>query len=74
MGRVNPSGVTAMETIVGAVTVSVVVCEMLAKDAEMVVVPGVTVVASPLASMVAVAVDDEPHVTSVVISALLPSL
>ena len=63
-----------METIVGAVTVSVVVCEMLAKDAEMVVVPAATVVASPFASMVAVAVDEEPHVTRVVISALLPSL
>ncbi len=74
MARVNPSGVTAMETTVGAVTVRVVVCEMLAKVAEMVVGPAATVVASPLASMVAVAGDDEAHVTKLVMSALLPSL
>ncbi len=73
MASVWPSGVTAIETIVGAVTVRVVLCEMLAKDAEMVVVPAATVAASPLASMVAAAVD-EAHVTNVVMSALLPSL
>ncbi len=74
MARVKPSGVTAMETMVGAVTVRVVLCEMLAKDAEMVVGPAASVDARPLASIVAVAGDDEPHVTNVVMSALLPSL
>ncbi len=47
---------------------------MFPKDAEMLVVPAATAVASPLASMVAVAVVEEIHVTRLVISALLPSV
>lgn len=71
---VSPSGVTAIETIVGAVTVNVVDCEMPPKLAEMLVEPAASALASPLALMVAVAVDDELQVTIVVRSALLPSL
>jgi len=74
MPRVNPTGVTAIETIVGAVTVSVVDCETPAKLAEMLVEPEVSALAIPAAVMVAAAVDDELQVTSVVKSALLPSL
>jgi len=72
--RVRPTGVTATETMVGAVTVSDVLCEMLASDAEMVVVPAATPVANPLALIVAVAVVDELHITRFVRSELLPSL
>ena len=74
MARVRPTGVTAMETMVGAVTVRVVPCETLPSEAVMVVVPAATPAANPLASIVAVAVAEELHVTKFVISALLPSL
>ena len=74
MPRVNPTGVTAIETIVGAVTVSVVDCETPAKLAEMLVEPEVSALAIPAAVIVATAVEDELQVTSVVKSALLPSL
>ena len=72
--RVRPTGVTAIETMVGAVTVSDVLCEMLARDAVMVVVPAAAPVANPLALIVAVAVVDELHITRFVRSELLPSL
>src|SRR6266567_938019 len=55
MPRVNPTGVTAIETTVGAVTVSVVDCETPAKLAEMLVVPGATAATAPFEAMVAVA-------------------
>ena len=74
MPRVNPTGVTAIETMVGAVTVSVVDCETPAKLAEMFVVPAATAVAIPFETIVAVAVEEEAHATNVVRSALLPSL
>jgi len=74
MPRVNPTGVTAIETIVGAVTVSVVDRETPAKLAEMLVEPEVSALAIPAAVIVATAVEDELQVTSVVKSALLPSL
>lgn len=74
MARVRPTGVTAMDTIVGAVTVTVVDCETPAKDAETLVEPAATAVSNPLASMVAIAVEEELQVTRVVRSEVLPSL
>ena len=74
MPRVNPTGVTAIETTVGAVTVSVVDCETPAKLAEMLVVPAATAAAAPFEAMVAVAVEEEAHATNAVRSAVLPSL
>ena len=74
MPRVNPTGVTAIDTIVGAVTVRVVDCETPAKLAEMLVEPEATALAIPAAVIVATDVEDELQVTSVVKSALLPSL
>jgi len=62
-----------METMVGAVTVRPVDAETPAKLAEIFVVPAVTAVASPVTLMVATPLEDEPQVTSVVRSALLPS-
>lgn len=47
---------------------------MLPKAAKMLVAPAATAVASPLASMVAVAVLEELHETRLVMSALLPSV
>jgi hypothetical protein len=74
MPSVNPTGVTAIETIVGAVTVRVVDCEIPPKLAEMFVEPDATELTSPVALIVAVAVEDEFQVTIAVRSALLPSL
>jgi hypothetical protein len=74
MPSVNPTGVTAIETIVGAVTVRVVDCEMPPKLAETFVEPDATALTSPVALTVAVAVEDEFQVTIAVRSALLPSL
>ncbi len=72
--RVRPTGVTAIDTMLGAVTVSEVDCVTPAKDAEIFVLPAATAVTNPDALIVAVAVADELHVTSKVMSALLPSL
>ena len=72
--RVSPTGVTAIETIVGAVTVRLVEAETPAKLAEIFVVPAVTALASPLPPIVATPVEDEAHVTRLVRSALLPSV
>jgi hypothetical protein len=66
--------VTAIETIVGAVTVRVVDCDTPAKTAEILVEPAATAFTIPLTSTVAVALVDELQVTSEVKSALLPSL
>jgi hypothetical protein len=71
---VNPTGVTAIETTVGAVTVRVVDWEIPPRLAEMLVEPAATAFTRPLVFMVAVAVDDELQVTVLVTSALLPSL
>jgi hypothetical protein len=73
MARVKPTGVTAIETMLGAVTVSVVDCETPAKLAEMLVVPAATAATVPFEATVAVAVEEEAHPTNVVRSALLPS-
>lgn len=72
--RVRPSGLTAIETIVGALTVSEVDPLTVPKVAETVVVPAATPLASPFASIVATLVADELQVTSAVRSRLLPSL
>jgi hypothetical protein len=74
MPTVWPSGVTVIETMVGAVTVTVVDCETAPRAAEILVLPAATAVRSPLALMVAVAVEVELQVTTEVRSALLPSL
>lgn len=71
---VNPTGVTAREAIVGAVTVRLVDWDMPAKFAEMVVVPAASEVTRPVALTVAVGADEELHETRVVRSELLPSL
>jgi len=63
-----------METMLGAVTVSVVDCDTAPNDAEMLVEPPATAITNPAPSIVAAAVEDEPHVTRLVISALLPSV
>lgn len=74
IARVNPTGVTEMETTVGALTVSVVDCETDPRLAEIVVEPAATAEAIPDPSMVAAAFEDELQVTVFVKSALLPSL
>jgi hypothetical protein len=67
------SGVSVIEAKVASVTVRVVVPDILPEEAAMVVVPGLTPVASPLLLTVAVAVLEELQVTCVVISRLVPS-
>jgi hypothetical protein len=74
MPRVKPTGVTAMDTMLGAVTVTVVDCETPAKAAETFVEPAAIAVSNPLALTVAVVVEEELHVTRVVRSEVLPSL
>jgi hypothetical protein len=74
MPRVNPTGVTEIEAMVGAVTVSVVDWVTLPSVAEMVVEPAAIDVAKPLASIDAVEVEDELQLTRAVRSRLLPSL
>ena len=74
MPRVNPTGVTEMELIVGAVTVRLVELLMLPRVAEIFVEPAASAVTKPFASTVATVVEDEPQVTSAVRSRLLPSL
>ena len=74
MPRVCPTGVTAIETTVGAVTVRDVVCEMPAKAAEIFVDPAAVAVTNPLALTFAVPVTEELQLTIDVKSALLPSL
>jgi hypothetical protein len=71
---VSPTGVTASEAIVGAVTVRLVDWDTPARFAETVVVPAASEVARPVALTVAVAVDEELQETRVVRSELLPSL
>ena len=73
MPRVNPTGVTAIEAMVGAVTVTVVDWLTDPRVAEMLDEPAFTAVSKPFASTVATAVEDELQVTSAVRSRLLPS-
>jgi hypothetical protein len=63
-----------MDTMLGAVTVTVVDCETPAKETETFVDPAATAVSIPLASIFAVAVEEELHVTRAVRSEVLPSL
>jgi len=72
--KVNPTGVTAIETMVGAVTVSKVDCATDPKVAEMLSVPAAMVLTTPFAAMVAIPVEEELHVTKLVRSAVLPSV
>lgn len=72
--KVSPSGVTAIETILGEVTVSVAVCVRPDKLAEIFAVPAASELASPLALIVATAGAEELHVTTLLRSALLPSV
>ena len=72
--RINPTGVTAIENNRRRCYRGVVDCETPAKLAEMLVEPEASALAIPAAVMVAAAVEDELQVTSVVKSALLPSL
>ena len=74
MPRVRSPGVTVMDTMLGAVTVRLVDRETPAKAAEMFVDPGATPVSNPLASIVAIAVEEELQVTRAVRSEVLPSL
>jgi hypothetical protein len=48
MPRVKSSGVTVMDTMLGAVTVTLVDCETPANVAETFVDPGATAVSNPL--------------------------
>ena len=68
------AGVTAMETTVGAVTVSSVLPLMLPTAALIVVEPVARVAAAPAELMVAMLVADELHVAVVVMLAVLLSL
>lgn len=72
--KVSPSGVTAIETMLGAVTVRIVVWVKPPNAAEIVVVPAARELTTPLALIVAVAFKDELHETRLVRSELLPSL
>ena len=71
---VSPTGVTAIETILGAVTVSEVLWLTLPRLAEMFVDPLASELARPAALIVATDVAEELQVTRFVRSALLPSL
>lgn len=71
---VCPTGVTEIETMVGAVTVRVVVPETPLKLAWILVEPAVAALAMPPVLMVATDVAEEVQVTRLVRSALLPSL
>lgn len=70
----SPTGVTVIETMLGAVTVSDVLWFTLPRLAVMFVLPLATDVANPFALMVATDVVEELHVTRFVRSELLPSL
>src|SRR5713226_7646941 len=63
IGRVSPTGVTEIELIVGVVTVMSKDCVTPFSAAEIVADPAATAVNSPLASMVAVTLEDELQVT-----------
>ena len=74
MARVKSSGVTEMDVIVGAVTVTEVDLETLPRVALMVAVPAAIPLTSPAASTVALAMVEEDQVTRPGRSRLLPSL
>ena len=68
------AGETAIETSVGAVTVSVAEPVTEPDAAWIVLLPAVTPVARPVLAMVATALDDELHVTELVRFCVLPLL
>lgn len=74
MPSVSPTGVTAIEAIVGAVTVSVVLVVTPASPADIFVVPAAILLTIPAAFTVATALDCELQDTTLVKSELLPSL
>ena len=74
MPRVNPTGVTAIDTMLGAVTVRAVDFETPPSEAEMFVVPAVKAFTIPALLTVATVALDELQVTRAVRSALLPSV
>jgi hypothetical protein len=74
MPRVKPTGVTTIETRLGAETVSEADPEMPPSEAEILVEPAAMPVTIPDVLTVALAGEDESQVTSEVRSALLPSL
>jgi hypothetical protein len=74
MPRVKSSGVTVMDTMLGAVTVTLVDWETPANVAEMFVDPAATAVSNPLVIIVAVEVEEEFQLTRAVRSEELPSL
>ena len=71
---VSPTGVTAIETMLGALTVSEVLCDTLPRLAAIFVDPLANELAKPFALIVATEVVEELHVTRFVRSELLPSL
>ncbi len=73
MDPTSMPGVTTMEDRAAEVTVRVVLTEILPEVAVMVAVPGATAMARPLLVTVATDVFDEPQVTCVAISWLVPS-
>ena len=74
MARVKSSGVTEMDVMVGAVTVTEADLETLPRVAVMVAVPAAIPLTRPAASTVALAMVEEDQVTRLVRSRLLPSL
>jgi len=74
IASVKSSGVTEMEVMVGAVTVTEVALETLPRVAVMVAVPAAIPLTRPAASTVALAMVEEDQVTRLVRSRLLPSL
>jgi hypothetical protein len=74
IGSVKPIGDTEIDTIEGAVTVTVSDPETPFRIAVMDAVPAETPVTAPLALTVATAIEEHVQVTSEVRSAMLPSL
>ena len=74
IASVKSSGVTEMDVMVGAVTVTEVALETLPRVAVMVAVPAAIPLTRPAASTVALAMVEEDQVTRLVRSRLLPSL
>ena len=74
MARAKSSGVTEMDVMVGAVTVTEVDLETLPRVAVTVAVPAAIPLTTPAVSTVALAMVEEDQVTRLVRSRLLPSL
>lgn len=72
--NVNPSGVTAIDAMLGAVTVRLVLCVAPAKLTVIVVDPAASVVTIPVELTFAIPAAYELQATRLVRSALLPSL